>query len=138
MYHLQSDEPLFRRAIVMSGSSFIARPLPLEAHEQNYERAIAALGLAESTPEERIKALLQMPGPEVVEKLPPPVLVTAPALDGDIIRSAMAYAEAADAAAAGSGARAVCKDLLIGDAQIDVSCLSSCFSGLVSLLRSRC
>lgn len=120
-YHIQGDEPLFRRAIAMSGTYFVAQALPFEVHEQNYERAMAALGLSDLSPEERIKALVQMPGPEIVEKLPPPVLMTAPAIDDCYVKSAVTYSQTMDSNANMSEARKVCKDLLIGNIHLDAS-----------------
>jgi carboxylesterase type B len=120
-YHLDSDEQLFKRAIVMSGTCLLIQPLPYDLHEQNYQQAIAALGLADASPEERIKALLETPGEDLVAKIPPGVLAV-PAIDGDMVSSAVTYAQVADKGSNFPRGKQWCEDLMIGDAEMDVSC----------------
>ncbi|KAJ5313307.1 uncharacterized protein N7443_000191 [Penicillium atrosanguineum] len=100
-YHLHSQTPLFKRAISMSGTSLFVQALPYHVHEENYAKAIAALGLTDLTAEDRVQALLTMPSHELLAKLPPSILV-APAIDSDIVLPG---------------------DLLIGDAEVDSSIL---------------
>lgn len=120
-YHLESEEALFKRAIAMSGTYFLSQPLPYEVHEQNYQKAISALGLSNSSsPEERIKALLEMPGADVVAQLPPSIL-SSPAIDGDIVPSAPSHSDTASTASDVPRGKNWCEDLMVGDAQIDVS-----------------
>lgn len=120
-YHLNSEEALFKRAIAMSGTYFLSQPLPYDVHEQNYQKAISALGLSNSSsPEERIKALLEMPGPDVVSKLPPSIL-SSPAIDGDIVPSAPSHSDTANTTSDTPRGKNWCEDLIVGDAQIDVS-----------------
>ncbi|KAJ5159476.1 uncharacterized protein N7482_006480 [Penicillium canariense] len=119
-YLLQSQTPLFKRAIAMSGTSLLVQALPYEVHEDNYEKAMAQLGLADASAEDRIKALLDMPGQELVAKLPPSILFV-PALDGDIIYPGVTYAELGRLQSKVFSGKHWCKDLLIGDAEIDAS-----------------
>lgn len=120
-YHLNSEEALFKRAIAMSGTYFLSQPLPYEVHEQNYQKAISALGLSNSSsPEERIKALLEMPGADVVAQLPPSIL-SSPAIDGDIVSSAPSHSDTAITGSDVPRGKNWCEDLMVGDAQIDVS-----------------
>ncbi|OJJ44966.1 hypothetical protein ASPZODRAFT_153290 [Penicilliopsis zonata CBS 506.65] len=123
-YHLQSDAQLFKRAIVMSGSYYATSPMPLGAHEANYKKAIEALGLAGQSPEERIRVLLETPGPELISKFPPHIVRVAPAIDGEVVLPLQSLAQTAEGKANGSKAREYCTELLIGDAQCDTSILA--------------
>lgn len=111
----------------MSGTYLLVQPLPYSVHEEGYRQAMKALGLENATPEERIKALLETPPQDLISKIPPSVPV-APAVDGDLIPSALTYAQTADKTEKTLKAKAWCKDLLIGDAQIDVSVLKNSLS----------
>lgn len=121
LQHLHSDQPLFRRAIAMSGTNLLITPLPYEVHEQGYQAAIKAWGLDGLSPEERIKAILETPAQELITKLPPTVPISF-AVDGDLIPSAPSFAEISDKDKPYPKGKAWCKELLIGDAEIDVSC----------------
>ncbi|GKZ68625.1 hypothetical protein AnigIFM50267_003364 [Aspergillus niger] len=122
-FHLDSETPLFKRAILMSGSRFFVQALPYDAHEGNYRQAISALGLENATSDERIKALLETPGQDLLAKLPPSVL-TAPAVDGDMVPSTVTYAQVADRTSNIPKGKQWCRDLLIGDAQYDTNILA--------------
>ncbi|GKZ80228.1 hypothetical protein AnigIFM56816_004445 [Aspergillus niger] len=122
-FHLDSETPLFKRAILMSGSRFFVQALPYDAHEVNYRQAISALGLENATSDERIKALLEIPGQDLLAKLPPSVL-TAPAVDGDTVPSNVTYAQVADRTSNIPKGKQWCRDLLIGDAQYDINILA--------------
>ncbi|GAQ03075.1 uncharacterized MFS-type transporter C18.02 [Aspergillus lentulus] len=122
-YHLDSDEQLFKRAIVMSGTCLLIKPLPYDLHEQNYQQAIAALGLADASPGERIKTLLETPGEDLVAKIPPTVLAV-PAIDGDMVSSAVTYAQVAGKGSSFPRGKNWCEDLVIGDAQMDASIMA--------------
>ncbi|KAL5001343.1 Alpha/Beta hydrolase protein [Aspergillus recurvatus] len=125
-YHLDSEKPLFKRAIAMSGTCFLSQPLPYDAHEQNYEKAISALGLSDAAPAERIKALLETPGADIVSKLPPSILA-APAIDGDIVPSAPSHAQTGSASSDVPKGKNWCADLMVGDAQMDASIIAFLF-----------
>ncbi|KAI9370697.1 Alpha/Beta hydrolase protein [Aspergillus egyptiacus] len=122
-YHLNSEKALFKRAIAMSGTYFLSRPLPYEAHEQNYQEAISALGLSDLSSDERVQALLEMPPAEIISRLPRTVL-TVPAIDGDIVPSAPSYAETGNPTSDVPKGKNWCHDLMIGDAQIDASIIA--------------
>ncbi|RJE26204.1 Carboxylesterase [Aspergillus sclerotialis] len=119
-YHLHSDEPLFKRAIVMSGTYFLTEPQPYEMHEQNYQKAMEALGLSNATADERLRVLLETPGQELISKIPPSV-ISAPAIDGDVVLSVATHAETSDKNSNVPKGKAWCKELMIGDAQMDAS-----------------
>ncbi|KAJ5194583.1 uncharacterized protein N7498_008021 [Penicillium cinerascens] len=121
-YHLHSQKPLFKRAISMSGTSLFVPALPYEVHEENYKHAMAALGLNDIAAEERVKALLEMPGHELIAKLPPSVLVS-PAIDSDIVLPGITYNELGKPNSKALPGHSWCQDLLIGDAEVDTSIL---------------
>ncbi|RAK76825.1 putative carboxylesterase [Aspergillus fijiensis CBS 313.89] len=118
--HLESETPLFKRAILMSGNRFFSPSLPYESHEQSYKQAMAALGLAGASPEERIEALLKSPGEDLVAKVPPSITPTF-AVDGDLVPSAITYSQLADKTNHIPKGKDWCQDLMVGDAQIDIS-----------------
>ncbi|KAL1852578.1 hypothetical protein Plec18170_005709 [Paecilomyces lecythidis] len=118
--HLLSDEPLFKRAVSMSGTYLLLPPLDYNIQEENYKAAIAALGLAEKTVEERIKLLLETPAQEVISKLPPSIALV-PAIDGDLVPPGLSFSRTADSSSKLLTGNKWCKELLIGDAQIDAS-----------------
>lgn len=105
----------------MSGSSLLIQALPYEIHEENYSKAVAALGLEDASAEDRIKALLEMPGQELVTKLPPSVRYV-PALDSDIVVSGVTHSEIGSLESKVIPGKAWCQELLIGDAEVDVGC----------------
>lgn len=120
MYQLSSAQALFKHAIVMSGNYFLIPPLPLAQHEDNYGRAIAALGLDSASTEERIHSLLEAPGQEIISRLAQSV-IAAPAVDNDLITDFPTFADLADPTVDVPLGRKWCKALMIGDAQMDVS-----------------
>lgn len=119
-YHLHSEDALFARAIIMSGTWFLTGPLGFDDHERNYWLAMEALGLKDKTGEERVKALLEMPAEDLLAKLPPSVLI-APAIDGDMVLSHPTHSQVVDRGSTTPKGKRWCKDLMIGDAQMDVS-----------------
>lgn len=106
----------------MSGTSLLSKALSYEEHEQNYQNAIIALGLDSKTPAERVNAILRMPPSELIAKLPPSIL-TAPALDNDIVIPGVTFSAVADPRSKILPGQTWCTDLLIGDADIDVRSL---------------
>ncbi|EAU29334.1 conserved hypothetical protein [Aspergillus terreus NIH2624] len=122
-YHLNTEKALFNRAIVMSGSYFLTPSLSYEVHEQNYQQAMAALGLTEASADKRIRALLETPGQDLIGKLPPTILAT-PAIDGDMVSSVGSFAQTADRGSGVPKGKPWCKDLMIGDAQMDASIMA--------------
>ncbi|KAJ5756743.1 hypothetical protein N7533_006286 [Penicillium manginii] len=121
-YHLHSKEPLFKRAISMSGTCLNIKALSYDEHEKNYTAAIAALGLSTSSPDERVKAILDMPGSELIGKLPPSISPS-PAVDNDIVLPGVTYAEIGNTQSTLLPGKSWCSNLLIGDAEMDASIL---------------
>jgi hypothetical protein len=102
----------------MAGTSLLVQALPNIVHEEIYGKAIAALGLSNASAEERVKALLDMPGEQLVAQLPPGIV--APALDGDLILPGTTYAEIGKPGSSFIPGKEWCQDLLIGDNEMDV------------------
>lgn len=120
MYHLNSARALFKRAVAMSGNYFLLPPLSLEQHEENYSRAMAALGLTSASTEERIRVLIETPGQEIISRLPPSVIAV-PAVDGELIPDFPTFSELADSTMDVLAGKKWCEALMVGDAQMDVS-----------------
>uniref|UniRef100_A0A9P3ENT3 Carboxylic ester hydrolase n=1 Tax=Aspergillus pseudoviridinutans TaxID=1517512 RepID=A0A9P3ENT3_9EURO len=121
--HLRCSDNLFSRAIAMSGSYFMTPPLSLDAHEEGYRQAMKALGLADMTPEQRLRVLLDNPAQELMSKIPPTVPI-AFATDGELIPSAMTFAQTKSYGGMKPEADGACIDLMIGNAQMDASICS--------------
>ena len=118
--HLHSTTPLCKRALSMSGQNILLTPLPYEVHEQGYQTAIKAWGFDKLSPEERIKAIIESPAAELVEKMPPNVAPNF-AVDGDLIPNPPTFAQISDKSAVSYPVgKSWCKEILIGDAQHDV------------------
>lgn len=115
-YHLQSEEPLFKRVVLMSGTSLLMSPIPEEAAEKNYRIAMEALDLGSATAERRINALLTMDATELRSKL---MMVPAvPIVDDDLPLTSHTFADITAGKARLPGAR-WCKSVMIGDCQFD-------------------
>lgn len=117
-YHLHTEEALFKRAVVMSGTFLIPPPAPRDVHETNYLQVIEILGLKDAPVEERIKALLEAPAKDLANKLP---LCALPAVDGDTVQTAPTFAQVSERDSNVPKGKAWCEDLLVGDTQMDVS-----------------
>ncbi|KAF2444556.1 carboxylesterase [Karstenula rhodostoma CBS 690.94] len=115
---LFSTEPLFKRAIAMSGTPMMLKPLPAAVAEVTYNSIMEALGLENASVEERIRRLITISPEELVEKTPMTARL-APFLDGDILPEAVTFDKLAS--------RMVipgmkwCGALMIGDCQHDVT-----------------
>ncbi|CZR65553.1 related to carboxylesterase [Phialocephala subalpina] len=121
-FHLQSKEPLFKRFIAMSGTSWMLKALPPLVTEFAYNSVLEALGIQELGPEERIEKFLEIPMGGVVGKLGPQIPLM-PSIDGDIILNRLSFEEAGSkASAALPGKTSV--ELLIGDVEFDGSIFS--------------
>jgi hypothetical protein len=117
---LQSERPLFDRAILTGGSSLLIPPSTAEYQEWVYQQAIGALGLQSASPTDRIYALCSMPIEDFMAKLEAP-LSYRPMLDDDIVPFAATYAMVSDLESKEIPARIWLKSLMIGDCQFDVS-----------------
>lgn len=122
LMQLQSTEPLFKRAISMSGTPIMRRPLPVEVAETGFETFMEILGLENATIEDRLEKLRTITPDELVEKTPM-TLPLVPFLDGDVIPDTFTFAkldsEETDITKIAPGWD-WCEELMIGDCKDDV------------------
>lgn len=119
-YHLLSQEPLFNRMMLMSGSALLLPAISLEAAEANYRRATEVLGLGCLTAEQRIQALLTMDGIELSDKLLQSGIPFIPVHDHDVLDVMQPPTfENVTAASLEIPGRTWCKAAIVGDCQFD-------------------
>ncbi|KAF2157524.1 alpha/beta-hydrolase [Myriangium duriaei CBS 260.36] len=82
-YHLQSEEPLFKRAILLSGSDLLMKASP--PTDDAYDVACKALGLEGRPSDEKIKGLTTIAGLDMLGKIGRSAH-TGPVVDGDLIK----------------------------------------------------
>jgi carboxylesterase type B len=121
--HLHSVQPLFRRAMLMSGSTLLERPAHMSSADMNYRKASEALGLVSLTAQERLKKLVDMDGQQLsrifLERDIDP-LVTIPLLDGDICPVEVDFKSVIDGSLILPG-KHWCEAVMLGDCAFDVS-----------------
>ncbi|KAJ5239076.1 hypothetical protein N7468_003695 [Penicillium chermesinum] len=122
VYNLHSHEPLFRRAVSISGTSPLMKGFPYEFHEEMYKKAVEALGLRDADPEDRINALLTMPDDELVRKIPV-TIQTAPAIDNEVIHPGVSHSVLENLDSKPLPGMEWCQELLIGENEADSSIL---------------
>ncbi|KAK5088282.1 hypothetical protein LTR05_002499 [Lithohypha guttulata] len=120
---LQSEEPLFDRMVVMSGTCLALRPEPTTLHEKFYEQVCEIHGLTNLSGDQRLEALDKINSHELLAKIPPSV-PSLPAIDNEFIHDVTTYETVKDwqnrSDPALPGLR-WCRELLIGDCQFDGS-----------------
>ena len=122
--HLYSEEPLFKRLVIIGGTHLMFTPLPPAVQEHAYGAVIQKLGLESSSPDQRIKALKEIPVEELYTKFgfDLPLL---PVPDDSLVPSTVATFADVSTKDAKTNAimpgRKWCEALLIGDCQYDVS-----------------
>ncbi|KAJ4291030.1 hypothetical protein N0V90_010227 [Kalmusia sp. IMI 367209] len=121
LMQLFSIEPLFKRAIAMSGTPIMLKPLSPAEAEDTYKTMMTAFDLDKSSVEERIHYLTSIESERLVEKTPMTARL-APFVDGIMLprivtfKSLNSDPESSDEQMPG---RKWCKELIIGDAQHD-------------------
>ncbi|KAF2869112.1 carboxylesteras-like protein [Massariosphaeria phaeospora] len=126
LHQLDSEEPLFQRAISMAGTPLMLKPLSLPRTEMTYGVIMEALGLETASAEDRIQRLLTITPDELVAKTPMAVPL-GPFLDGDIIPSMTTFKALGDSSQnleSVAPGRQWCTELMIGDCKHDVCLLS--------------
>ncbi|KAF1975707.1 carboxylesteras-like protein [Bimuria novae-zelandiae CBS 107.79] len=122
---LTSKEPLMKRCLITGGAVLLFKPLPEAVTEATYQKVIDALGLAEKTPEERIKALLSVPVDDLWQKIPPGTLLT-PSIDNETVPGIATFpivSSQFDDPAFPMPGRKWCSAVMIGDSKLDCSIL---------------
>lgn len=121
--HLHSEQPLFKRAMLMSGSTLLKGPAPLAVAEAVYEKVSKVLDLDSLTPQERVQKLVSMDGQQLRATLlqsgfAPQVAM--PLVDGDICPIGVDFKAVMDGTLDLPG-RHWCEGVLLGDCAFDVS-----------------
>ncbi|GAB7352676.1 hypothetical protein MBLNU459_g3038t1 [Dothideomycetes sp. NU459] len=125
---LQSQKPLFKRAVPMSGSALLMGPVPLQVSESFYQTAIKLLDLESASPSERVKALTTMPGMEMLQKFGQSVHAST-AIDDEILFGAPSFAAIMEGKESYPLPGASwCESVMIGDCAFDGS-ITSFFIG---------
>ncbi|KAJ4296317.1 hypothetical protein N0V90_006362 [Kalmusia sp. IMI 367209] len=118
---LLSKEPLMKRCLSTGGAVLLFKPLPEAVTEDAYQKVIKAFGLAEKSPEERIKALLTISVDDLWLKVPPGTPLI-PAIDNDIIPGVPTFpivSSLSDDPQFPIPGRKWCAGLMIGESKLD-------------------
>jgi carboxylesterase type B len=124
--HLHSKQPLFRRAMLMSGSTLLMGPAPLEFAEASYQQALSALDLESLTTKERLGKLVRMDPYHLRDALGKHGVVqqvSRPLVDGDLCPTSVDFKAVVEGSLELSGKK-WCKSLLLGDCAFDVGKLT--------------
>ncbi|KAK6428732.1 hypothetical protein LTR95_015124 [Oleoguttula sp. CCFEE 5521] len=119
-YHLHSETPLFKRAMLMSGTTLLMGPVPAAAAETTYSKAVNALGLGELSAAQAVAKLRDMDGPELRGELMKAGVFAAPSIDGDIAPSEVTWTNVMDGTLPLNGKK-WCEAVVIGDCAFDGS-----------------
>ncbi|EOA88727.1 hypothetical protein ACJQWK_06076 [Exserohilum turcicum] len=123
---LGSKEPLMKRCLSTGGAILLFKPIPESVAESSYQQIIKELGLADLSPEDRIKALLSLPVDDLWQKLPKSAPMF-PTVDGDTvpgIPSFLSVSSKDDHPAFPFPGRKWCKALMIGESKLDANILA--------------
>ena len=130
--HLHSEQPLFKRAMLMSGSTLLMGPSPMAVADGNYQKASKALGLHSLTPQERVQQLVSMEGQQLRSTLAQHGVapqVSIPLVDGDLCPVKVDFQTVLEGSLSLPG-RQWCESVLLGDCAFDVSVpISTIFQG---------
>ncbi|EXJ76404.1 uncharacterized protein A1O5_00912 [Cladophialophora psammophila CBS 110553] len=118
--HLQSHEELFQRAMIMSGTFFLFKPLPLPVAEVAYQSTLKALGLDQLAPPERLKALLQVPTEQLYASIQPEIPLF-PVADGHLVHRVPTFGQIATQDSSFLPGKFWTQGIMIGDCQFDAS-----------------
>lgn len=121
--HLSSEKPLFKRAMLMSGSTLLMGPSPMGRAEPSYMKAVKALELDSLSAQERIERLVSMDGHRLRSTLfergvAPQVSI--PLVDGDICPTSVDFKAVMEGTLKIPGEQ-WCESLILGDCNFDVS-----------------
>lgn len=121
--HLHSEFPLFKRAILMSGSTLLMGPSPQERAETAYQKAVEALNLESLSPEDRLQKLVSMDGQLLRTTLLQHGVgpqVSIPLIDGDLCPVGVDSKSVLDGSLNLPG-KHWCDSVMLGDCAFDVS-----------------
>ncbi|KAF2737920.1 putative carboxylesterase [Polyplosphaeria fusca] len=121
LMQLSSKQPLFARAISMSGTPIAFQPLELPRTEVAYNMIIKNLGLENASTKERIERITTA-SPDDIVNATPMMAPLKPYLDGNILSSKSTFkslAEGEDSIENGTPGSSWCKELMVGDCKDD-------------------
>ncbi|EPE26321.1 alpha/beta-Hydrolase [Glarea lozoyensis ATCC 20868] len=121
LLHINHSEPLFSKAILMSGDPTLRRPRDMKWQDSHYQSIITALGLQNLTPKERIEEMLTMHPNEIVDKLPA-FMHWSPTIDNTLITDEITVGNLLDPNHR-RGKPEWCKKVIVGSAAHDGTCL---------------
>jgi carboxylesterase type B len=133
--HLHSEQPLFKRVMLMSGSTLLKGPAPMAAADVNYQKASKVLDLDSPSPQERVQKLVSMDGQQLRATLLEHGLapmVALPLVDGDICPVGVDFKTVMDGSLNLPG-RQWCVSVLLGDCEFDVGDMFSMFASSLEL-----
>lgn len=106
----------------MGGTNLLMKPLPEGVNEQNYDKVLHLLNLHHLPAQERVKALRNMPAEDILAALPPG-LPFLPTTGGDLDLPINNFEETYLGESQGimHPGKSWCKEIMIGDCQMDVS-----------------
>ena len=125
-----------KRGLSTGGALLLSKLMPEPATEATYQQVIEAFGLADKSPEDRIKALLSAPVDDLWQKVPMNAPLQ-PSIDGDIIPGSpdfLTVSSQNDSSTFKMPGRKWCKAFMIGDSKLDVSLVYACTHDESSLL----
>lgn len=117
--HLHSEQPLFRRAVMMSGSTLLMGPVPQAVAEMSYQKSIDLLELGALSPKERVQKLLEMDGQKLRATLLQGGFAPLPVIDGDVCPVGVDFKSVMDGSINLPG-RNWCEGIFLGDCAFDV------------------
>ncbi|USP76880.1 uncharacterized protein yc1106_04154 [Curvularia clavata] len=120
---LSSNEPLMRQGLGTGGTSLLITPVPEFVAEAAYQQVVEAFGLADLSPEDRIKRLLNIPVDDIWQKVPKSARMT-PTIDGDIVPGALDFLTVSsqdDKPTSVIPGRNWCKALMLGESKLDAN-----------------
>jgi len=123
---LHSKQPLFKRAMLMSGSTLLMGPAPLDFAEASYQKALRALDLESLAPKERLEKLVGMDAYQLRDALTQQGVtqeVSRPLVDGDLCPTSVNFKSVMDGSLELPGMQ-WCESLLLGDCAFDVGGLT--------------
>lgn len=117
--HLHSEQPLFKRAMMMSGSTLLMGPVPETVAEANYQKAVKLLGIDSLSSKDRVRRLVEMDGQELRATLLKGGVTPLPVIDSDICPTGVDFKSVMDGSLKLSG-KEWCSGLVLGDCAFDV------------------
>lgn len=119
LLHLANNQPLFSQAVCMGGTPALIPRLPNEVAEGTYAAVLGKLGIADSTPEERIKRLIETSRQDWVTKLGPGLALSPVATQDE--KKAPFYQVGAPEEDTSPPGSEWCPRIMLGDCEMDVS-----------------